>query len=280
MGVMMIFATAPSLADARFTHASGAVCTRSGQAVVPVTLLSGEELPGAEGGVFLPDTTALHAEALLHAEQRLARYFEKVAVAADGRPLLLRAPDPDGKGVRDLAKRPDLLAAFVRAALQASAQTPVTLLFPFLDTAEQVACVRNTVEQAMRSLTEQSIPFDELTELGAELATPAAVLCSRALANEADLLYLAVDRLAELALACPLAAPEFPSLLQASSPALLRLIEVAVGNAHLAGRRIFLGGGLCLQEDLLPHLVAMGADGVATAAEGYAALCRRIRACL
>ena len=53
-----------------------------------------------------------------------------------------------------------------------------------------------------------------------------------------------------------------------------------MGNAHLAGRRIFLGGGLCLQEDLLPHLVAMGADGVATATEGYAALCRRIRACL
>ena len=280
MGVMMIFSAAPSLKDARFTHANGAVCTRSGQAVVPIIRLGDEALPGAEGGVFLLDATALHAEALLHAAQRLTERFDKVAVAADGRPVLLRAPDPDGRGVRDLVKRPELLAAFVSAALQASAQTPVSLLMPFVSTADQLACVRHTMEQTMRTLTEQDLPFDELTELGAELATPAAVLCSRALASEADLLFLAVDRLAELTLACPLATPEFSSLLQAGASALLRLIEVAVGNAHLAGRRIFLGGQLCEQEGLLPHLIAMGVDGITTTSEGYGELCRRIRSCL
>ena len=257
---------------ARTQSHSRIVKTKGGQtveliAILPTPLTQAAlcaAFPTDRGGAALLDATRLCAETVLHAEERLYTLYRRTADAAQGRHLILRAPVPDSRfGIRTLLERPAFFTAHLSAALRASPHGRITLLLPFVSTSDEIAAARQLTERAMQHLSERGQPFDELVELGIELATPAAALLSRTLASETDQLFLDLDRTAALALSAPTDSPLFTDLPHGSERAILCLAEVAVGNAHLAGRRITLYGKLWEHPKLLPHLVAMGTDALA-----------------
>lgn len=261
--------------------------TRSGQTVELIATLTAPftdaaleaAFPADGDGAALLDATGLCAETVIRAEEKLLALYLRAVKAAEGRHLYLRAPLPEGQfGMRTLLESPALLTAHLLAALRASPYGRVSLLFPAVCTVREIAAARQLTEQAMQTLLEREQIFDELVECGIELVTPAAALLSRSLAEEVDLLTVDTDRLAASALAASPASPHYEALLESSATAVLRLIEVAVGNAHLTGRRVMLYGDLLARPVFLPHLLAMGADALAAPPARLAALRDRIRA--
>lgn len=215
---------------------------------------------------LLLDAAPLHTETLLHAEERLYRAYRCAADAANGRHLILTAPVPVEKnapvGIRALIRRPALLSAYLSAALRASATARVSLLLPHVSTADEIAEVRRIAEQAMGDLMRRGLAFDELTESYISVGTPAAVILSRTLAEECDLLAVDADRLISLTVAALPDTPLYAELLQKSRKAVLSLIRLAIENAHTAHRRVAVSGTHFLSETDLQELLDLGVDAL------------------
>jgi phosphoenolpyruvate-protein kinase (PTS system EI component) len=221
---------------------------------------------GIGGKRLLLDPSFLHAEALMHAEERLYSQFASAVKAALGQQVILSAPVPNEKnaasGIRATLQRPALMEAYLSAALRASRLGPVALLLPLVCSTAEIASARQYTETTMRRLKAQGETFDELTELYISISSPAAVMHSRRLVQEADLVILELDALISLTLGASPNARDRAALLAAGRDPLLHLVEIAVGNTHLAGRRAAIRAGSLALQQLLPELIAMGIDAL------------------
>lgn len=227
-----------------------------------------EALKKASERMLLLDAMGSQADTLLYAEDSyFTLYQSAVKEVNDTQLFLLLSPCTSQEGIVVGSSRLqiascDLLLAQLYAALRASAKGKIALLVPSTSTVHEIDTVRQMLAQAMRRLRAQSIPFDETVSLGIVLSTPASLLLSRRLIEAVDLVMIDTDPLAELSLNLTPVSKKFDNLLGESAEAILRLIEVGVGNAHLLGRFVMLGGRLATDPRFLPHLVAMGVDGL------------------
>lgn len=219
-------------------------------------------LSSKEDFLLQPDATGLHAQTVMHAEEKLFSFYHEIACLADGRQMILPMPFSNAEPFFN-SQAPvfahDFFREFLHAALRTSAFGRVALLCPQIGSCKDIAFVRQVLQDAMASLLYRGHPFDEMAELGIRIGTPAAALLSRALAEEVDFLDLDLDSLAAHAMG---AAHITPALIDQNTEAVLRLVEIAVGNAHLVGRFISISGQLANRADFLPHLLAIGADAI------------------
>jgi len=221
--------------------------------------------PFAAGTVLLRGRFR-QTEAVIDTEPRLFAFYEAAVRTLDGGDALLPlpAPAPDGSavcGIRHLLLDTPRLQAILQAALRASAFGRVSLLAPLVTTVQEIAALRRAMERAMRALAARSIPFDEGIELGVCIRTPAAVIGSRALCEDADFVSVDVGLLGRLALAAP-QTEEHRALWQEAQPLVRRLVEIAVGNAHAVGRRAILHAERASTAEDLAHWGAMGVDAL------------------
>ncbi|MBQ3483462.1 MAG: hypothetical protein IJA78_04725 [Clostridia bacterium] len=236
---------------------------------------------------FAQDTVILRgefrrAEAVIDTEQRLFSFYGAATQVLDGGELMLPLPAPDFDaaapyGLRHLLADTARLQATLQAILRASATARVSLLAPFVTTVQEIAALRYHIERAMRTLAARGLCFDEGIELGVCIQTPAAAIGSRALAEDADLVFADVGALARFALAAP-PVEENRSLWRDARPLVRRMVELAVGNAHAVGRRAVLYGETVSEARELAHWLAMGADALAIPAEELPRVARRLRA--
>ena len=208
-------------------------------------------------------------EAVVDTEERLFSFYRAVASQAEGRELLLLCPTPEDDvgepcGIRHLLRDTARFSAILQALLRASALCRTAAVFPFVTTPQELAAVRRHMMGAMRELLLRGEAFDEGMEIGIVVETPAAVMLSRALAEEVDFLLLDVASLARFALA---AAPgaDTAILYRDARPAIDRLVETVIGNAHAVGRRVVLRVRESTDAEERSRWLEMGADGVCLA---------------
>ena len=229
----------------------------------------------ARGGcdMALLDDAGLRADTARYTEERFFALYREVITAAHGTPLLLPLYPKEASGDSWLLQAHGTsfaqhsLYPRLCAALRASALGPLSLLLPLARTAQEILSARRMVEDAMRELLTRHISFDETVPLGISLGTPASLLLSRTLLQEVDFLLIDTDRLTSLSLSAAPGSAAFFTLLEESAPALLRLIEIGIGNAHACGRFAALCGSVATNPRLLPHFLAMGADALTVPAE-------------
>lgn len=220
---------------------------------------------GAQKALLL-HTEGLRAEATAAPEERFFAFYQHLAAQAEGCELILpspfvsplageRAPTLAG-GIRYLLRTPALFTAQLRAALRISATARVSLLLPFVSAPEEIVQARGLIEQTMRTLKLRGIAFDQGVRLGISIDSPTAALLSRALIDEAD--FLVVNTGSLLSHTLPAQSEELsPHLLRAGKEAMLRLCEIAIGNAHLLGRFAGVCGSALCENALLTHILSM-----------------------
>lgn len=242
-----------------------------------------KSLQSANSGMAALDAAGLQADTLLHAQERFSSLYEaSVKAASSTQFFLLCPPFTPQEGVllspaRQLNASRELRIAQLCAALRASAQGQISLVLPFVDTVQEIEDARHLIEQAMRRLTAQKIPFDETVSMGILLSTPAAMLLSRKLIETADFAVIDTDILAQLALNSTTVCKNFDHLLNENAEAILRLVEMGVGNAHLLDRFVAIGGSLALDDRLLPHFLAMGVNALIVPAQRTEQIKKRLR---
>lgn len=163
------------------------------------------------------------------------------------------------RAIRICLTRPEIFRTQLRALLRASAYGNIAIMYPMIISVEEVRRIREIVEQVKTELTEQGIPYGQV-EQGIMIETPAAVMISGELAQEVDFFSIGTNDLTQYTLAIDRQNPQLDEFYDAHHPAVLRMIQMVVENAHRAGIWAGICGELGADTELTETFLKMGVD--------------------
>jgi phosphotransferase system enzyme I (PtsI) len=111
----------------------------------------------------------------------------------------------------------------------------------------------------MHELDEQHIEYGQV-EQGIMIETPAAVMMSEELAKEVDFFSIGTNDLTQYTLAIDRQNPSLDDFYDSHHPAVLKMIQMVVDNAHKAGIWAGICGELGADLSLTQEFLAMGVD--------------------
>ncbi len=213
---------------------------------------------GAEGVGLLRTEFLFLGRDRLPDEDEQAETLRQIAVALDGRPLVVRTLDAGAdkplpalpmppednpflgvRGIRLALARPDVLATQFRAILRVAADHPVKAMLPMVATLDEITAAREVLAQAR----EQTGITAEM-KLGIMVEVPAAALSAERLARHVDFFSLGTNDLTQYTMAAERGDARLASLLAGPQPAVLRLVRTTVEAAAAHGRWVGVCGEL------------------------------------
>lgn len=227
---------------------------------------------GAEGCGLLRTEFLFLGRRSAPGEDEQAEHYQAIATALAGRPLIIRTLDVGGdkaapylampieenpalgvRGVRISLRRPEILAAQLRAILRVRPEGQVRIMVPMITGLGELMAVRETVEAARADLG-----LAQPIELGVMIETPAAAVTADILARYADFLSVGTNDLTQYVLAMDRGNPALAAEVDALHPAVLRLIGQTVSGAAVWSRPVGVCGALAGDLDALPILIGLG----------------------
>ena len=163
------------------------------------------------------------------------------------------------RAIRICLTRPEIFKTQLRALLRASAFGKIAIMYPMITSVAEVRRIKEIVNEVEEELSSQGIAYGR-PEQGIMIETPAAVMISDMLAEEVDFFSIGTNDLTQYALAIDRQNPSLDEFYAAHHPAVLRMIEMVVENAHKAGIWAGICGELGADLELTQKFLAMGVD--------------------
>ncbi len=163
------------------------------------------------------------------------------------------------RAIRICLDRKDIFKTQLRAIYRASSYGKVGIMFPMITSVDEVRKVKKISEEVKRELKAQNLPFEDV-ELGIMIETPAAAVISDDLAKEVDFFSIGTNDLTQYVLAADRQNPKLDNMFEEYHPAIFRLIEHVVKNAHENGIWAGICGELGGDTTLTERFIKMGVD--------------------
>ena len=180
------------------------------------------------------------------------------------------------RAIRICLTRTEIFKTQLRALLRASAYGRLAIMYPMITSVKEVRRIREIVEEVKAELEAQGLPQGH-PEQGIMIETPAAAVISDLLAREVDFFSIGTNDLTQYMLALDRQNQSLDEFRDAHHPAVLRMIELTVENAHRAGIRAGICGELAADPELTGEFLAMGVDELSVAPERILPLRKAIR---
>jgi fructose-specific PTS system IIA-like component len=241
---------------------------------------------GAEGiGLYRTEMLFMDREAPPSEEEQFEQY-SRVVAAAQGRPVIFRTLDIGGdkgvaylglpaednpflgyRAIRFYPDRREIVRSQMRALLRASALGRVRVMFPMVCCVEEVRDLKAWLSTVRDELTSEGVAAGD-PEIGVMVETPAAALAIPSLAAEVSFFSIGTNDLAQYFLAVDRGNRNVAGLYSPLHPAFLRLLQIAVDEAHAAQRWIGMCGEMAGDESMAPLLVGLGLDEISLSGPG------------
>ena len=211
-------------------------------------------------------------------ENELFRAYKKVAETMGERLAVIRTADlgadkqapyldipqetnpiMGNRGIRLCLDRRRMFKAQLRAIYRASAYGNLAMMFPMIDSEEEMNEIEEIIEEVKAGLREKDIPFKDIMT-GIMIETPAAVMISRELARRVDFLSIGTNDLTQYTLAMDRQNPLLKDKYNDHHPAVLRMVRMVVESAHKEGKRVGICGELAADTALTGKFLEMGVD--------------------
>jgi phosphotransferase system enzyme I (PtsI) len=154
---------------------------------------------------------------------------------------------------------PEILITQVRAVLRAATGAhQLQLLFPMLETIEQLHFVRSLVEQAVQALADEGLPYQRDFRQGVLVETPSAAWSFERFLPEIDFASVGTNDLVQYLFAVERNTANVADLYQPEHPVALQVIAQLVRQAADAGKPLHLCGELAADTVMLPVLLGLG----------------------
>lgn len=163
------------------------------------------------------------------------------------------------RAIRICLTQPEIFKTQLRALFRASAYGNISIMYPMITGVEEVRRIKKIVEEVKAELVAQNLEFGN-PDQGIMIETPAAVMMSDVLAEEADFFSIGTNDLTQYTLAIDRQNLKLNSFYDAHHPAVLRMIQMVVDNAHKAGIWAGICGELGADTTLTKEFLAMGVD--------------------
>lgn len=163
------------------------------------------------------------------------------------------------RAIRICLKRPEIFKTQLRALFRASVYGKLAIMYPMITGVGEVRRIRAIVEEVKAELSAQGIEYGQ-TEQGIMIETPAAVMMSEELAREVDFFSIGTNDLTQYTLAIDRQNAKLEEFYDPHHPAVLKMIETVVKNAHKAGIWAGICGELGADRELTRDFLAMGVD--------------------
>ena len=210
-------------------------------------------------------------------ENELFRAYKKVAETMGERLAVIRTADlgadkqapyldipqetnpiMGNRGIRLCLDRRRMFKAQLRAIYRASAYGNLAMMFPMIDSEEEMDEIE-IIGEVKEGLREKDIPFKDIMT-GIMIETPAAVMISRELAIRVDFLSIGTNDLTQYTLAMDRQNPLLKDKYNDHHPAILRMVRMVVESAHKEGKRVGICGELAADTALTGKFLEMGVD--------------------
>ena len=211
-------------------------------------------------------------------EEEQFQIYRTVAETMAGKPVIIRTLDigadkkcdyfemePEEnpamgcRAIRICLTRPEIFKTQLRALFRASAFGNISIMYPMIISGDELRKIKTSVAEIRQELTEQGVTFGEPKQ-GIMIETPAAVMMSEELAKEVDFFSIGTNDLTQYTLAIDRQNPKLDAFYDPHHPAVLRMIQMVVENAHKAGIWAGICGELGADTTLTRRFLAMGVD--------------------
>lgn len=163
------------------------------------------------------------------------------------------------RAIRICLTRPEIFKTQLRALFRASVFGKIAIMYPMITSVWEVRKIKEIVEEVKQELQAQGIAYGE-PEQGIMIETPAAAIISDQLAKEVDFFSIGTNDLTQYMLAVDRQNTALDDFCDTHHPAILRMIETVVENAHKAGIWAGICGELGADLELTRDFLAMGVD--------------------
>jgi phosphotransferase system enzyme I (PtsI) len=270
----------------------------------PVELYANIELPqdiaeaqesGAQGvGLFRTEFLFMNRKALPSEDEQFEAYRE-VALAMDGRPVVIRTLDLGAdkalqesehidmpnpalglRAIRYCLAEPQLFLAQLRAILRASKFGKVKILLPMLAHAHEIDQSLGMVAHAKQQLEDKRIGYDKAIEVGGMIEVPAAALALPMFMRKLDFLSIGTNDLIQYTLAIDRADDAVAHLYDPLHPAVLHLIAHTIQAANRGGTPVAVCGEMAGEARLTRLLLGFGLRNFSMHAQQLLAIKERV----
>ncbi len=170
------------------------------------------------------------------------------------------------RAIRICLSQPEIFKTQLRALLRAGVYGELAIMYPMIISVEEVKRIKTIIAEVKEELAQQHIPYGNPRQ-GIMIETPAAVMISDMLAKEVDFFSIGTNDLTQYTLAIDRQNAKMNAFYDAKHPAVLRMIEMVVRNAHEAGIEVGICGELGADISLTKDFLAMGVDELSVSPE-------------
>ena len=181
------------------------------------------------------------------------------------------------RAIRICLKRPEIFKTQLRAILRASAFGKAAIMFPLITSVWEVWKAREILDEVRMELDKKGIAYDHHMEVGIMVETPAAALISDKLAKEVDFFSIGTHDLSQYTLVVDRTSRVLSDFFNPHHPAVLKLIQMTVENAHKAGIWVGMCGELGSDLSITETFLRMGVDEFSVAPYSVLPLRKQIR---
>ena len=211
-------------------------------------------------------------------ENELFRAYKKIAETMGDRLAIIRTADlgadkqaayldipqetnpiMGNRGIRLCLDRRKMFKAQLRAIYRASAYGNLGMMFPMIDSEEEMDEIASIIKEVKEGLCDKNIPFKDIMT-GIMIETPASVMISRELAKRVDFLSIGTNDLTQYTLAMDRQNPLLKDKYNDHHPAILRMIQMVVESSHAENRKVGICGEIAADTQLTEKFLEMGVD--------------------
>lgn len=164
------------------------------------------------------------------------------------------------RAIRLCLDRPDIFETQLRALFRASVYGNLGIMFPMISSVSELIEAKRICDKIKNELKSKDIPFDENTEIGIMVETPAAAVISDQLAKHCDFFSIGTNDLTQYTTACDRQNPYLDKFCDTENTAVLRLIEYTAKSAHENGIWVGICGEMAADTSLTEKFLRIGID--------------------
>jgi phosphotransferase system enzyme I (PtsI) len=162
------------------------------------------------------------------------------------------------RAIRYCLKHPKIFKTQLKAILRASHYGKLKIMYPLITTVEELLAANALLEECKKQLAENEIPFDSDIEVGIMIETPSSVMLADILARHCSFFSIGTNDLIQYTMAIDRINEQVAYLYEPLSPAIVRMLSVAINAATKAGIGISVCGKMAGDPAYALLLLGMG----------------------